>query len=635
MCGFGGGCSLKREFRRADVAAAAAAVRFRGPDNTSVAITDLRRRPGLDSGPVALFHNRLSVIDLSPAAHQPMTDEASGATLVYNGEIYNYRELRSELKALGRRFATGSDSEVVLQAYLQWGEACVERLRGMFAFCLVDFADEKLFLARDRLGIKPLVYRLDERELLFASELGSVARLSDERLALDTEAVPAYLLLQYFPAPRTVYRGVRKLAPGHCLTVSWKGGALKASERRYWDYLEHARPTRRGSAEDLARELGERLDQALRLHLVADVPVGLFLSSGVDSSLLAALLRAAGRSPELFTVGFQEACAEDESAQAAAFARSLGFERHHVLPLGPADLLAAAGRCYPFFDEPFADSSCLLAMELSRRTRERVKVALSGDELFWGYPRYAAWERMRRRSRRVPRALKGALAGLARVPNERAAYHLDFLATGSDLEVYLKQLFASWPSALYRGMLRPAFDRVAPWGFSAEGPAEPEGLPGHVDARTYLPGDILCKMDRASMAYGLEVRVPFLDHELVEFAAGIPAGLKKGMSGEGPGGACLKAIPKTLLKALTPSMDASAAADAPKRGFSMPMRRWSRGFLRDLIRSTLDDAALADFGLDPALFRPPVEEHFSGAADRTGVVWTLFNLCLWLKRGRG
>jgi asparagine synthase (glutamine-hydrolysing) len=587
---------------------------------------------------IGLAHTRLAIIDLATGA-QPMFNEDGSVVVVYNGEIYNFRELRDELGARGHRFRSASDTEVIVHAWEEWREACVARFRGMFAFALWDAPRRTLFLARDRLGIKPLHHViLPDGQLLFASELKALLAHPDLPRRIDPCAVEDYLAYGYVPDPKTIYRDVCKLPPGHWL--SWQVGQRTPRQERYWQLRFAARE--RLTVRRAAGELLERLDEAVALRLVADVPLGAFLSGGVDSSAVVAMMSRRSAAPvNTCSIGFDQRD-HDESVFARQVARACGT-RHHVRQ-ARAQILDVIERLPTVYDEPFADASAIPTMRLSELAREVVTVALSGDggdELFAGYRRhrwhmYEAWMRAALPSA-IRRPLFGALGALypkldwaprpLRLKSTLAELALDpadayFQSVALCSDAVRRRLYAP---ELQRDLQRYNASEVirAHWQ-DTEG-QHPLDQVQYTDMMTYLPGDILTKVDRASMAHSLEVRVPLLDHVLVEWAATLPSRLRLNARGS-----------KYVLKqALRPYLPA-AILRRRKMGFSVPLAAWLRGPLLGPVRSALVEPAFADSGLfDMAEMGRLIEQHQSGRSDHSRIIWALFMLAGFLTQVHG
>jgi len=601
------------------------AQRHRGPDEGGGHV-----EPGLGLG-----HRRLSIIDLS-AGHQPLYNEDGTVAVVYNGEIYNYRELMAELVECGHAFRTRSDTEVIVHAWEEWGEACVERFRGMFAFALWDRRRESLFLARDRLGVKPLYYALlPDGLLLFGSELKAL--LAHGALARDIDpcAVEEYFALGYVAEPRTIFRGARKLPPAHTLLVR-RGEALPEA-REYWDVrftLDN-----RIALDDALDELQARLRESVRMRLMSEVPLGAFLSGGVDSSAVVATMAQVSDEPvNTCSIAFDEP-AYDESAYARQVAERYGT-RHYVEQVGSDDFdlidtLAA------LYDEPYADSSAIPTYRVCQLARKRVTVALSGDggdESFAGYRRYRlhlAEERMRGA---LPLALRRPVFGLLGRVYPKADWAPRVLRAKATFQALSRDAVEAYFTgvsilrddarrALYSGSFRAqlggynaveVFHRHA----ARADVEDPLALVQYLDLKTYLVGDINTKVDRASMAHSLEVREPLMDHPLVEWLASLPSALKlRGQEG------------KYLLKKAMEAHLPKEILYRPKRGFAVPLARWFRGPLRDRVRAAVLGPRLLDTGFfNRAQLQRLVDQHQSGLRDHSAVLWSLLMFDAFVRR---
>mgnify|MGYP005842855677 CR=1 FL=1 len=586
----------------------------RGPDDGGL---------HLEEG-VGLGHRRLSIIDLG-LGHQPLFNEDGSVAVVFNGEIYNFRALADELRAAGHQFRTHSDTEVLVHGWEQWGEALVPRLRGMFAFGLWDRARQCLFLARDRIGIKPLYYApLADGGLIFASELKALLVHPGCPREVEPQAVEDYLAFGYVPDPRTILGGVHKLPPGHTLRIE-RGGEPRC--RRYWQLQlapEEPAPT--------PEALVEHLDEAVRSHLVADVPVGAFLSGGVDSSAVVALMAGAMDSPvQTTSIGFGDP-QYNETDYAEQVARRYHTD-HQTRQVDPDDF-DLVERLAGIYDEPFADSSAMPTYRVCELARQRVKVVMSGDggdELLGGYRRYRWYRREEQLRAALPLGLRRALFGalgaaypkLDWAPRPlRARATFQALAMDS-LEGYLDAVTVVG-EGLRRSLYAAGFRRELQ-GYRAvevlrrhagDAPRDPLLRAQHLDFHTYLPGDILTKVDRASMAHGLEVRVPVLDHQLIEWAARVPASAKV-HGGQG----------KYLLKRAVEPYLPRDLLYRPKMGFAVPLAGWFRGPLRERVTATLEGEWLLDSGVfEPDAVRRLLDEHLRGARDHSAPIWALLML---------
>src|SRR3989442_4785557 len=613
MCGIAGIVGLRGQpVEGSEIRSMCAVMAHRGPDDEGLY---------LGNG-VGLGMRRLSIIDLE-TGHQPLSNEDGTVWAVCNGEIYNFREVRGELERLGHVFYPGSDSETIVHLYEEHGAACVEKLRGMFALAVWDERRRQLLLARDRLGIKPLYYAEADGRLIFASELKAVLQAPWVERRLSWGAVGHLFTFLCTPARDSIVDGVRKLEPGHFL-IAAAGRPIRIE--RYWEV--RFEPAAGGTEEDFAQGLRERLQESVRLHLASDVPLGAFLSGGIDSSAVVASMARLSPAPvKTFSIGFVE---EDfnELRHARRVAAQFGTE-HHELIVTP-DVLGIVDDIAWFLDEPFGDSSALPTYVVSKLASEFVTVALSGDggdELFAGYDKYLVEERERRHEV-LPGPLRRALGTLARLmPNGmrgRNLLHHVSLA-GADRYLDASTLFRA---AQKRALLRPdAFERMSredPWRTEAECLARVEGhwlsALQYLDLKSYLPLDILTKVDRMSMAHGLEVRVPLLDHPLVEFAATIPADLK-----------LRHGVTKSIFKRAMRGVLPDAVIDRRKQGFAVPLGRWFRGqlgrFVRDLLLSeTCRRRGILDQGYVARL----LARHDRGR-DLDLQLWTLISFELWCR----
>ncbi len=618
MCGIAGIVDLRGVSEIADglLRGMTDALTHRGPDESGY-----HRAPG-----VGLGHRRLSIIDLA-SGQQPMASEDRRCWLTFNGEIYNFQALRQQLEAAGYRFRTHSDTEVLLNAWRHWREDCVGHLRGMFAFAVWDADSETLFMARDHLGVKPLYYALlNDGRVLFASELKSITLCAEVPRDIDPCAVEEYFAYGYVPEPRTIYRAVAKLAPGHSLSL--RRGAPMSAPQPYWDV-----PFRLDSqlaAGDAAEELFARTRAAVASQMVADVPLGAFLSGGVDSSAVVAMMAGLQNTPvNTCSIGFDIA-AFDESAYAAEVAKQYGTT-HYGRQVNPDDF-GLVEKLIDLYDEPYADSSALPTYRVCELARERVTVALSGDggdENHAGYRRYKlhmAEETVRRLlPLNVRRAVFGPLGALypkadwaPRVLRAKTTFQsLARDAVGAyfhTISIFSDELRARLFSAALRRELQghSAVDVLR--GHAARAPTdEPLSLVQYLDLKTYLPGDILTKVDRASMAHALEVRVPLLDHELVEWTSSLPPAFKL-HHGEG----------KFLFKKSLESHLPKHILYRPKMGFAVPLAKWFRGPLRDRIASAVLGERLRNTGyFNEPFLRHLVEAHQSGRRDYSALLWTL------------
>jgi asparagine synthase (glutamine-hydrolysing) len=593
------------------------AVRHRGPDAEGLHVAE----------GVGLGHRRLSIIDLE-TGDQPLANEDGTVWTVFNGEIYNFADVRRELESHGHRFRTSSDTEVLVHGYEQWGAALVERLRGMFAFAVWDAPRRRLLLARDRVGVKPLHYAVLNDGIVFGSEIKSL--LVDPAVPRDwsPEALDAYLALLYVPAPLTIYRAIRKLPPGHVLVA--EGGQVRLS--RYWDlpFDTSGGP----DAESAWREpLEAQLREAVALRLISDVPLGAFLSGGIDSSLVVAFMKETSAAPVVTTsIGFAER-AYDELQHATSVARHLGVVQHtHVVTPDVETLLPTLAW---HFDEPFADSSAVPTYYVSAAARAHVTVALSGDggdELWAGYARH----RVEQREHRVRGLLGSASAAVGQAARVvplglKGVRSLRHLAHAPEQALALKHEYGmfdgAWRRTLYDDGFRRAVgevDPLAPFRARYHACRSPDPLDRamYVDVHTYLPDDILTKVDRMSMAVSLESREPLLDHRLLEFAARVPASLK-----------LRDGVSKFLLRRLLAARLPPTVLARGKQGFEAPIREWLRGPLQPILHDLVGGKRSLERGVfAPAVVRRLLDEHRTGAADHRHRLWQLLMLELWFER---
>jgi asparagine synthase (glutamine-hydrolysing) len=614
-------------------------VRHRGPDAGDVWVEA--------EGGVALGQRRLAIIDLSPGGAQPMHSADRRFVITFNGEIYNYRDIRRELQAAGHSMRSDSDTEVLLEACALWGvEAAIERAIGMFAFALWDRKTRSLTLARDRLGIKPLYYAATPERILFASQLKAFRPAPHWKPTIDEDAVVGYLRHAYIAQPRTIYREAEKLAPGHILTL--RGGSTP-SPKCFWDLRGIAAAgQRRNDPVPDPREAADRLDALLRdsvkLRMIADVPLGAFLSGGIDSSTVVALMQAQStRSVKTFSIGFHES-GYDEAQCAKQVAAHLGTD-HTEFYVEPRHALDVIPHLADWFDEPFADPSQIPTYLVSELTRKHVTVALSGDggdELFAGYNRYVWAERLARAVNLVPRPLRGASAAALRALAPQSWNRLfGFVPAawrpalpGDKLHKITTLLDNPQPDAIYRRLVsqweRP--EEVAAAGREPRGPLWdptiahdfPDLVPRMqlLDMITYLPDDILTKVDRATMAVGLEGRVPLLDHRVVAYSWSLPLEFKL------RGGRS-----KWLLRQVLDRYVPRSLIDRPKMGFGVPIDAWLRGPLREWAESLLAPARLASDGfvrVEPV--RRAWREHLEGSRNWQYPLWTVLMLQAWRAR---
>ncbi len=588
----------------------------RGPDEGSVHI-----EPHLGFG-----HRRLSIIDVA-TGQQPLFNEDGSVVVVFNGEIYNFRALATELEAAGHVFRTRSDTEVIVHGWEQWGEACVERFRGMFAFALWDRNRKTLFMARDRLGLKPLHYALlPHGRLIFGSELKTLVAHPEFDRELDDRAIEDYFAFGYVPDPRTIYHGAAKLAPAH--TLVWRVGEPAPRLRRYWDVSFE--PDARITLDEACEQLRERLAESVKLRMISEVPLGAFLSGGVDSSAVIAAMAGLSDSPiKTCSIGFDVA-----SFNESEFARIVAerYRTDHYTETVRSDDFGLIDRLANLYDEPYADSSAIPTYRVCELARKRVTVALSGDggdETFAGYRRYKFHVREQALRDRLPAGLRHLLFGalgrvypkldqLPRVFRAKAT----FQALARDaVDAYCHSVSivrdddrAMLFSPEFRRRLGGYRAREVFHEHAGRAPSDDAlSLIQYLDYHTYLPGDINTKVDRACMAHSLEVREPLMDHALVEWAARLPSSLKLA-GGEG------KLVLKKAMEPLLPH----EVLYRPKMGFAVPLADWFRGPLRNEVQRVLAGDALAGTGIFEARALARIaREHLSGQRDRSTLIWSL------------
>jgi asparagine synthase (glutamine-hydrolysing) len=595
----------------------------RGPDDQGIWLDE--------AGKVGLAHRRLSIIDLSLNGHQPMSNGDDSLVLVFNGEIYNFRELRDELVSGGHRFFSQSDTEVIIRAYEEWGMGAVERLNGMFAFALYDRRLDRLVLARDRFGEKPLYYTQSATGFLFASELKALIALPGVETRIDESLLQQYLIFGNIPYPASIFRGVNKLPPAHTLVFDLKSRSI--CTECYWDMAEPQTvdlwdSTAGGSEVD---RLDALLTDAVRLRLIADVPVGAFLSGGVDSSLIVSIMSRLQTEVKTFAIGFKDS-GYDEAPHAKAIADHLGCDHreHYVTPRESLDLLLELPAIY---DEPFADSSAIPTYIVSRFAREHVKVALTGDggdELFGGYSTYP-WIAIFSPLLGIPSPLRaGAAWGLQKLGPEKIKRHVPLLRIDEAWEqfLYLNERTIAKRDDVGRMLNFPVdnslIETVFYQKFQAALPRGGLQAALYAEAHTYLVDDILTKVDRASMAVSLETRIPFLDPRVAEFATSLSAESKMGR---------WKLQKKKVLRALLARYLPTQMFERPKHGFSVPLHNWFRGELRWLLQEYLNKGRIDREGLfNSSAVEEMVKEHLAGRRDREALLWSLVFWQMWREK---
>lgn len=630
MCGIAGMFDTRgrRELPRAVLEQMADVQRHRGPDEAG-----FHFEPG-----VALAHRRLSIIDLA-SGQQPLANEDGSVIVVFNGEIYNFQELVPELQALGHQFRTHSDTEVIVHAWESWGEACVGRFRGMFAFVLWDRKRETLFVARDRLGVKPLFYTLlADGTFLFGSELKALMAHPGFSREIEPECVEDYFALGYVPEPRCIFRGAFKLPPGESFTL--RRGATRCEPAPYWDVRFTG--DNRLSVEQAGEELLERLRESVRLRMIADVPLGAFLSGGVDSSAVVATMAQLSSEPvNTCSIAFDDP-AFNESEFAAMVAKR--YATNHYVETVASDDFDLIDELARLYDEPYADSSAIPTYRVCQLARKRVTVALSGDggdESLGGYRRHRLHVMEERMRAALPLGVRKPVFGLLGKLYPKADWAPRVFRAKTTFEALARNSVEAYfhTVSVLRDSQRQALysDRFSAQlgGYTAAevfhrharraGTDDPLGLIQYLDLKTYLVGDINTKVDRASMAHSLEVREPLMDHKLVEWLASLPSDLKlRGMEG--------KFIFKKAMEPYLPN----DVLYRPKMGFAVPLARWFRGPLRERVKASLLGERLADSGLfNPTYLKHLVTDHQAGVKDYSASIWALLMFEAFLRNQSG
>lgn len=635
MCGIAGYVDRKQLWSNlaTDLDLAVGALRHRGPNDQGTWLQD----PA-----VGLGQTRLSILDLSSNGHQPMISEDGQVIMAYNGEVYNFAEIRVELEATGHHFRGTGDSEVILAAFRQWGLKAVDRFIGMFAIALWDRSTQRLQLVRDRLGIKPLYYGWDGEVLCFGSELKALREFTHWKPEIDQAALGDFLQFGYINAPRSIYRNIFKLPPGHFLEFGVEDAPRLT---RYWTVLDAQKKPLTGTEDELCDQLEHLMREAFALRMVSDVPVGVFLSGGIDSSLVTAILQQGRDTPlHTFTIGFSEARV-DESQHARRVAEHLGTV-HHERIMEPGEAKNLLPQWGQLFDEPFFDSSGLPTYLVSKMAGEQVTVVLSadgGDESFSGYGVYetmlAKWRQheawawalpiLRPVLNSLPLEALDRCVGKLPIPLELRkgirsklldrAVQLRDVVCAKSLGAAYDAKFSIWRDTEIRALIE-GYDPIH---------ATADAYPGVAadklslwDLHHYLPGDVLTKVDRATMAVGLEGREPLLDHRIVEFAFRLPLEMRRGILG-----------PKHLLRRILFKYVPRELIERPKQGFAIPLREWLRGDLAHLIEQHLNPEKLRKQGLFKVEQVNQVVSAFNAGDDRmTNRVWTLLAFQLWHER---
>jgi asparagine synthase (glutamine-hydrolysing) len=620
MCGIVGAFEYggRKAIDRATLAPMLSVIRHRGPDDEGIFV----------DATVGFGTRRLSIIDLAGGS-QPLSNEDGTVVVAFNGEIYNYLELRQRLAAKGHTFRTSSDTEVIVHLYEDRVDECVCELHGMFAFAIWDAIRQRLFIARDRIGIKPLYYRDTGNSLIFGSEIKALLAHPDVKASLNLEGLGHYLSLKYVPAPETMFEGIQCVPPGHTLACDARG----IDVRRYWRLSYPDNACIRQTEESCAERLQEILRESVRSHLISDVPFGAFLSGGVDSSIIVGLMSELLRAPvKTFSVGFEDDGGEsvNELPYARIVAKRFGTEHHEVI-VRAKDLVDLAEKVIWHLDQPIADNACLANLMVAKLASEHVKMVLTGeggDELFAGYARYAG-ERLSPCFDCVPKQVRRlGLKMVGRLPRLRRPKLALFALCQSSETARLANWFPLFNSDMKIRLLKedvlvsladPFAEQIISRSLAETDAAHPLHRMLSVDTSLWLPDDLLARGDKMSMAASLEARVPLLDHRLVEFAATLPPHMK-----------VRRLARKYLLKKVARSFLPPAIVDRKKEGFPMPFPRWFRIEARDFVRDLLSPATLKRRGLfNPAFVQKLLDEHEARAADHSPLIWGLIGVELW------
>ncbi len=593
----------------------------RGPDDKGIYINQISS--STTTYQIGLGNRRLSIIDLTESGHQPMCNERGDIGIVFNGEIYNFQELREELQRKGHRFKGKSDTEVILHSYEQWGKECLQKFNGMFAFAIWDEKKRMFFIARDRVGIKPLYYYFKDGNFAFASELKSLLKYPLFEKELNKKSLYYYLLFQYVPTPYSIFENTWKLPPGHYLILR---EGKKIELKKYWDVLEKRRKIEKKSMQEYIEEWEELLKSSVKYRLISDVPLGAFLSGGTDSSLIVAFMTQLTDKVETFTIGFDEK-RYNEAPYAKRVATYLGT-KHHELYFKEEEIFPLIRELSKYYDEPFADSSSLPTYLVSRLARENgVKVVLSGDggdELFCGYNRYV-WMNRTYNLLFLPTMIRKGFSPLVgKLPYLKLRRISQILQYKEPLQMYLS-IIDMWSEKELEKLLGGNYSYEELQFFKVYEKIQHlpllEKLP-LLDFHTYLPEDILTKVDRASMAVSLEVRVPLLDYRVIEFVYSLPLDLRY-----------RRGIRKYLLKKLLYKYLPAKLFRRPKQGFGIPLDEWLRGGVKPYLEEYLNTERIKREGMFNHQFvEELVKKHLSGRYNYQYPLWTLLQFQLWKEK---
>ncbi|MFZ5986174.1 MAG: asparagine synthase (glutamine-hydrolyzing) [Bacillota bacterium] len=594
----------------------------RGPNDSGVFLDVVN---GMNIG---LAHRRLSILDLSPMGHQPMFSDDSNIVIVFNGEIYNFKDLRLELENKGYKFKSNCDTEVIIYSYKEWGLNCFNKFNGMFALTILDKQKETIYLARDRMGKKPLYYYYDDGDFVFSSELKGILNYKYFKKEIDSESIYKYLIYQYIPTPRSIYKNVFKLYQGSYLEFDLKRHEIKQKE--YWSILDiycNSRFEKDLSEKEYLDQIEKLLKSSIEYRMISDVPLGAFLSGGIDSSLIVSIMKSISNSSvKTFSIGFTEE-EYNEASYAKAIAEYIGTD-HHEMYVSPKDVFNAIPLLTEYYDEPFADSSALPTLLVSNMAKQHVTVTLSGDagdELFCGYTRYDFFNKTQKLYK-LPYLIRKPLFELiGKVMNKELGVQR---FTQKNLSSLYRETVNICSESLVRKMLIrndynsrfDLFDRTFEESYKSKNNSLESIM--LVDIRTYILDDILTKLDRASMAVSLESRVPFLDYRLVEFSQKVPSDIKFKNS-------ILKYPLKTLLGKYVPPK----LFERPKKGFGIPIGQWLRNDLSYLITEYFKPNEIRQQGIfNDKSINNILREHMEGRKDYTPIIWSLLMFQMWFKK---
>lgn len=629
MCGLTGFCDFNKKLTRADLDKATACLEHRGPDDKGTAVFETNQAT------IGFGHRRLSILDLSPQGNQPMYSDDRNITLILNGEIYNFKEIRKELESLGISFHSNSDTEVIIKAYQQYGINAVHKFIGMFAFALYDMQKQLIYLLRDRAGVKPLHYYYKNECLLFASELKSIYTYPPFEKNINQEAVSLFFKYGYIRAPHTIFKNTYKVRPGHYVKIDT--AHKKVEEVKYYDVLDYYnKPKLKISEEDALAETEKLFTSAFQYRMVSDVPVGIFLSGGYDSSAVAAVLQKNNSQKiKTYTIGFHER-KYNEAPHAKKIAEYIGTD-HHEYYCTTKEAQDIFPNLADIYDEPFGDSSGIPTTLVSRFARSHVTVALSadgGDEIFAGYNRYSLLNKINNVRNRTPRFLRSALAGILPViPAKRlpllkhkteAFFRLEEILRGADTNVIPDTMSKHYTNNQLKKLL-PGFDsNINLYNDLGKLNTENDFINTMlaIDYKTYMVDDILVKVDRATMSVGLEGREPLLDHRIIEFVAQLPSELKYN-----------KGTKKYLLKKLVHKYVPKELLDRPKSGFGLPVNEWLKTDLKEYLFYYINEEQLSKHNYISIEYAVKLRDEFLAGKNINEVqIWLILMFQMWWNR---